>query len=68
MKHQNEQIKQIDYVIDSLNNIKNSISNYKTYIPNGHKIIYIPTNVTKITYTVGRFTVTRNLSGTNENM
>ena len=52
-------VHQLNAIIESLKNI---ISNSNSYIPDKHKIVYVPKKVTKITYIVGRFCVTQYLN------
>lgn len=54
-------IQQIDCIIDTLGKLKEPITNSKMCMPPGYKIVYVPKNVKKITYNVGRFVVTQNL-------
>lgn len=63
MNNQNQNIniniKEINSIIHSL---KETINKSKICVPDGHKIVYVPIKVTKITYNIGRFIVTQNLS------
>ena len=61
---ENASIQQIDSIIDALVKLKETITNSKMCVPHGYKIVYVPKNVTKITYNVGRFIVTQNLCST----